>query len=113
MWRFAPFIPFVTAVLLSVSANPADACSCTGDPSIAHVYAAAENVLRVKVNREVTRIRKIPGVPALDGTIRVYRAKVKEVFKGCLRRGRTIKLYTATDPSLCGVELDHRRGARR
>ena len=64
---------------------------------VRRVYAAAENVLRVKVNREVTRIRKVPGVPALDGTIRVYRAKVKEVFKGCLRRGRTIKLYTATE----------------
>ncbi|MBM4267528.1 MAG: hypothetical protein FJ144_13090 [Deltaproteobacteria bacterium] len=108
MWRFAPFIPFVTSILLSVSADSADACSCTGDPSIAHVYAAAENVVRVKVEREVTRIRKIPGVPTLDGTIRVYRATVKEVFKGCLRRGRTIKLYTATDPGLCGVHLDHR-----
>lgn len=109
MWRFAPFILFVALIVCLGPARSAEACSCTGDPSIAHVYAAAENVIRVKVQREVTRVHKIPGVPTMDGTIRVYRARVKEVFKGCLRRGSLVKLFTATDESLCGAHLDHKQ----
>jgi hypothetical protein len=45
----------------------------------------------------------------MDGTIRVYRAKVKESFKGCMKSGRVIKLVTASDSGLCGVHLDRRK----
>lgn len=108
MFRFAPMV-FVLLVLALTAPTPvAQACTCLPTPGIEHVYADATHVVRVSIRKEVRRIHRIPGVPTLDGTIRVYRAKVKQSYKGCIRRGRILKLVTATDSGLCGVNLDRR-----
>jgi hypothetical protein len=108
MSKIAPFILLVTAIFSTAPADRADACTCVGNPGIEHRYAEAENVVRVKVRHEVTRVHRMAGVPTLDGTIQVYRAVVKEVYKGCLQRGQTVKLFTAKDGGACGVDLDER-----
>lgn len=110
MSRFAPTLLVGLAMAVTIlSAREAEACTCLPSPGIEHVYANAKHVVRVNIRKEVRRIHRIPGVPTLDGTIRVYRAKVKQSYKGCIRRGRILKLVTASDSGLCGVTLDRRQ----
>lgn len=108
MSRLAPIALACALVGATFVAPAAEACTCLPNPGIEHVYADATHVVRVNIRKEVRRIHRIPGVPTMDGTIRVYRAKVKQSYKGCIRRGRILKLVTAKDSGLCGVELDRR-----
>lgn len=84
-------------------------CTCLPTPGIEHVFADAEHVLRVSIRQEVRRIGRLRGLPNVDHGLRGYRARVKQSYKGCLRRGRIIKLVTAKDSGLCGATLDRRR----
>lgn len=109
MTRFAPVVLLSSIAMALVGSPPAHACTCLPTAGIEQVFADAEHVVRVNIRKEVRRVRRIPGVPTMDGTIRVYRAKVKESFKGCLRRGRIIKLVTSRDTGTCGAVLDRRK----
>lgn len=107
MLRITPIL--LALLVLTAPTSRAEACSCLPGPSIEHVYAEAEHVVRVNVRREVRRIHRRPSVPTLERTTRTYRAKVRESFKGCMRRGKILKLVTAADSGLCGAALDLRR----
>jgi len=107
MSRIAPALLVVSFAATCVSVGSAEACSCLPTPGIEHVYASATHVVRVQIRREVRRVhRRLRGIPSFDGEIQVYRARVRESYKGCMRRGRILKLMTAKDSGLCGAVLD-------
>ena len=96
-------------LMLAAPTRRSEACTCLPGPGIEHLYASAEHVVRVNVRREVRRIHRRRGVATSGGTTRTYRAKVKESLKGCLPRGRILKIVTAIDSGLCGAVLHPRK----
>lgn len=108
MSRLTPLTFVALTLALLGPTNEARACSCLPSPGIEHVYAGVEHLVRVNVRREVRRIHRHRSVAKLGRPNRIYRAKVKQSYKGCMRRGRILRLETALDSGLCGMTLDPR-----
>ncbi len=109
MFRLARIATLVLILAAGAPDSAARACTCLPTPGIEHVYASATHVVRVRIRQEVRRVHRRGGLPTVGNRTRAFRAKVKESFKGCLRRGRILKLVTSSDGGLCGAQLDPRR----